>query len=79
MDSVACVHQQIEAMKIAVHTADERFADRDAMFLSPEELLEPGSLARAAQGIGFQLRHFRRCRCPWVMTPSTSRQRMLRA
>ena len=54
MDSVACVHQQIEAMKIAVHAANEHFADRDAMFLSPEELLEPGSLARAARGIGFQ-------------------------
>ena len=39
-------------MKIAVHAANEHFADRDAMFLSPEELLEPGSLARAARGIG---------------------------
>ena len=54
MDSVASVHQQIEAMKIAVHAANEHFADPDAMFFSPEELLEPGSLARAAQGIGFE-------------------------
>ena len=54
MDSVACVHQQIEAMKIAVHAANEHFADSDVMVLSPEQLLEPGSLARAAQGIGFE-------------------------
>ena len=54
LDSVELVHQQIEAMKIAVHAANEHFADADAMFLSPEQLLEPGSLARAAQAIGSQ-------------------------
>ena len=41
-------------MKIAVHAANEHFADADAMLLSPEQLLEPGSLAKAAQSIGFQ-------------------------
>ena len=54
LDSVESVHQQIEAMKIAVHAANEHFADSDAMFLSPEQLLEPGSLAQAAAGIGTQ-------------------------
>ena len=52
LDSVDSIHQQIEAMKIAVHAANEHFADADAMVLSPEALLEPGSLARAAKSIG---------------------------
>ena len=52
LDSVELMHQQIEAMKIAVHAANEHFADAQAMFLAPEELLAPGSLARAAAGIG---------------------------
>ena len=52
LDSVACVHQQIEAMKIAVHAASEHFADAQAMVLSPEQLLQPESLARAAASIG---------------------------
>lgn len=52
LDSVALIHQQIEAMKIAVHAANEHFADARAMYLTPEQLLEPGSLERAAKRIG---------------------------
>ncbi len=50
--SVALMHQQIEAMKIAVHAANEHFADERAMYLTPEQLLAPGSLERAAKRIG---------------------------
>ena len=46
---MALIHQQIEAMKIAVHAANEHFADARAMYLTPEQLLEPGSLERAAK------------------------------
>ena len=52
LDSAALMHQQIEAMKIAVHAASQHFADERAMFVSPEQLLEPGSLERAAKKIG---------------------------
>lgn len=52
VDSPLWVHQQVEAMKIAVRAAFDHFADPRAMTLSPEQLLEPGSLARAAAGIG---------------------------
>ena len=52
LDSVALIHQQIEAMKIAVHAANEHFADERAMYLTPEQLLAPGSLERAAKRIG---------------------------
>ena len=51
LDSVELMHLQIEAMKIAVHAANEHFADAAAMHLSPEQLLEPGSLQRAAKRI----------------------------
>lgn len=51
-DSVDGVHRQIECMKIAIRTAFEHFADPAAMRLTPEDLLEPGSIARAAAGIG---------------------------
>ncbi len=51
-DSVDGVHRQIEAMKLAIGAAFEHFADADAMHLAPEALLEPGSIARAAAGIG---------------------------
>ncbi len=51
-DEAAGVHRQIEAMKIAIHAAFRHFADADAMRLSPEALLEPGSIARAAATIG---------------------------
>ena len=54
LDSAALMHQQIEAMKIAVHAASQHFADARAMFVSPEQLLEPGSLERAAKTIGGQ-------------------------
>jgi len=52
VDSVAWVHQQVEAMKIAVRAAQQHFADPDAMRVTPEQLLEPGSLQRAARSIG---------------------------
>jgi gamma-glutamyltranspeptidase/glutathione hydrolase len=50
-DDAAGVHRQIEAMKIAIRAAFEHFADPDVMRLSPESLLEPGSIARAAASI----------------------------
>jgi len=52
LDSVDWVHQQIEAMKIAVRAAQQHFADPRAMRVEIEDLLEPGSLARAAASIG---------------------------
>jgi len=52
LDSVDWVHQQIEAMKIAVRAAQQHFADPRAMQVEIEDLLEPGSLARAAASIG---------------------------
>ena len=52
LDSGESVHLQIEAMKIAVRAANEHFADPRAMFVGPEELLEPGSLEKVAAGIG---------------------------
>jgi gamma-glutamyltranspeptidase/glutathione hydrolase len=51
-DEVAGVHRQVEAMKIAIHAAFTHFADPDAMRLAPEELLDPGSIDRAAASIG---------------------------
>ncbi len=51
---VAGVHRQVEAMKIAIHAAFRHFADPRAMRVSPEALLEPGSIARAAASIGSQ-------------------------
>ena len=44
-------HLQIEAMKIAIRAAFDHFADPRAMRLSPEALLEPGSIHRAAMTI----------------------------
>ena len=52
VDSAAWVHQQVEAMKIAVRAAADHFADPAAMRVSAAELLDPASLARAAAGIG---------------------------
>jgi len=54
VDSVAAVHTQIEAMKIAIRAAQQHFADPRAMLVSPQELLEEGSLRRAAESIGIQ-------------------------
>ena len=45
-------HLQIEAMKIAIRAAFDHFADPSAMRAPPEALLEPGSIRRAADGIG---------------------------
>ena len=50
-DEPGGVHRQIEAMKIAMQAAFDHFADPDAMRLTPSELLEPGSIARAAASI----------------------------
>ncbi len=50
--TVEGVHRQIECMKIAVRAAFDHFADPDAMRLTPADLLEPGSIARAAASIG---------------------------
>lgn len=52
VDSAAWLHQQIEAMKIAVRAAQDHFADPRAMHVTVEELLGPQSLARAAHQIG---------------------------
>ena len=52
VDGVDSVHYQIEAMKIAVRAANEHLADPDSMRLSLGELLEPGSLEKAAESIG---------------------------
>ncbi len=51
LDTAAQMHHQIEAMKIAVHASQEHFADAGAMYLSPEDLLEKGSLEAAAKSI----------------------------
>ena len=51
-DTVAGVHRQIECMKIAVRASFDHFADPAAMRLTPAELLEPGSISRAANRIG---------------------------
>ena len=52
--SAEWTHLQIEAMKVAIRAAFDHFADPAAMHLSPEELLEPGSIRRAAASIGRQ-------------------------
>ena len=53
-DTAAGKHVQIEAMKIAIRAAFDHFADPRAMRVAPEELLQPGSLQRAAASIGKQ-------------------------
>ena len=45
-------HLQVEAMKIAIRAAFDHFADPRAMRVAPEALLVPGTLERAAAGIG---------------------------
>ena len=50
--SAQWTHLQVEAMKIAIRAAFDHFADPAAMRLTPEALLDPASLARAAAGIG---------------------------
>ena len=49
--SVDWIHYQVEAMKIAIRAAFDHFADPAAMVMPPSELLEPGSIARAANAI----------------------------
>ena len=51
VDSAAWVHQQVEAMKLAIHAAFTHFADPRFMRLSVDDLLAPGSLAQAARGV----------------------------
>lgn len=50
-DTGAGIHQQVEAMKIAICAAFQHFADPRAMRVTPEELLGTDSLARAAKNI----------------------------
>lgn len=52
VDSPQWVHQQVEAMKIAICAAFEHFADPRAMRVSVESLLAPDALAQMAAGIG---------------------------
>ena len=52
VDSAEWVHQQVEAMKIAVRASFDHFADPRAMRVEVAALLEAGSLARAAERIG---------------------------
>lgn len=54
LDSARAVHEQIEAMKIAIGAAQQHFADPQAMRVTPEELLETNMLQRAARGISTQ-------------------------
>ncbi|MEE3279944.1 MAG: gamma-glutamyltransferase family protein [Pseudomonadota bacterium] len=49
--SIDWIHFQVEAMKIAIRAAFDHFADPAAMAIPPSELLEPGSIARAANAI----------------------------
>lgn len=51
-DSADAVHLQIEAMKLAIRAAADHIADPQSMQVSSAELLDSGSLARAAAGIG---------------------------
>lgn len=51
VDSEAWVHQQAEAMKIAIRASFDHFADPRFMRVNPEDLLEPGMLERAAASI----------------------------
>ena len=51
LDSAQGAHLEIEAMKIAIRAAFDHFADPEAMRIDPSELLDAGSLARAAAGI----------------------------
>ena len=52
VDSVEWVHQQTEAMKLAIRAARDHFADPRAMRLAPEAFLAEGMLAAAAASIG---------------------------
>lgn len=51
VDSAPWLHYQIEAMKVAIRAAFDHFADPEAMYLDPEQLLEPGGLQAIAQTI----------------------------
>ncbi|MEQ8861349.1 MAG: gamma-glutamyltransferase family protein [Pseudomonadales bacterium] len=51
-DSTAAVHEEIEAMKLAIRAAFDHLADPRAMHVSPEALLAPGMLAQLAGAIG---------------------------
>ncbi len=52
LDTPQWIHQQAEAMKIAIRAAFDHFADPRAMRLDIESLLDPGSLELAAATIG---------------------------
>ena len=50
--SAEWTHLQVEAMKVAIRAAFDHFADPHAMHRTPQELLDPGSIAAAAATIG---------------------------
>jgi len=52
VDSPQWVHQQLEAMKIAIRAAFEHFADPRAMRVRVEDLLSADALQQMAAGIG---------------------------
>ncbi len=52
LDSAAAVHEEVEAMKLAIRAAFDHLADPRAMRVTPEQLLEPGMLAGLAAAIG---------------------------
>ena len=54
LDSIDGVHRELEAMKIAIRAAFDHFADPGAMRITPQELLDEASLARAARKISRQ-------------------------
>jgi gamma-glutamyltranspeptidase/glutathione hydrolase len=56
-DSVAALHLQIEAMKIAIRAAFDHFADPRAMRCTPAEMLGAERLQALAQGISDRAAH----------------------
>ncbi len=54
LDDAETLHLEIEAMKIAISASQQHFADLQAMRVSPAELLDADSLARAAASITSQ-------------------------
>jgi gamma-glutamyltranspeptidase/glutathione hydrolase len=52
LDSAAAIHEEVEAMKIAIGAAFEHLADPQSMRVAPEALLDESQLGRLAAGIG---------------------------
>lgn len=51
VDTVDAIHLQIEAVKIAIRAAADHIADPQTMTVTPDALLDPAVLKRAAAGI----------------------------